>query len=68
MRNDYSLPDHGAMVIRFMGKTTYINLIGGRHYVRTVDSAEERRILRRLYCSLLLDEIIDDEPDDNPRP
>ena len=63
MQFDYMLPEHGAMVIRFEGQTTYVNKIGGRQFVRTVNSEEERRILRRIFCRLLIDEVCDDEPD-----
>lgn len=63
MQIDYMLPEHGAMVIRFKGQTTYVNKIGGRQFVRTVNSEEERRILRRIFCRLLIDEVCDDEPD-----
>ena len=63
MEFDYKLPEHGAMVIRFEGQTIYVNQIGGRRFVRRVEDEEERLIVRRIFCRLLIDEVCDDEPD-----
>lgn len=56
---DYGLAEHEGMIIRFMGHATYINRIGGKQYIRTMDSAEEQRMFRRIYAHLLLDQLMD---------
>lgn len=63
MRNDDSGPNRRMMVIRFVGDNAYIYLMGKKRVVRMVKKPEERRMLRRLYCSLIIEEAVDDEPE-----